>query len=98
MSNTAANDPESYVLYVEDPDGRGYDVQITGTQIAWDEDGELSVFRTDKENVVVHDGRKHIYWVPDDPASELQSILEPGQWVAAMKSLGINVEPVPLDF
>ena len=42
---------------IEDEEGRNYKGRITGTQIAYEERGEVSVFLTEDERVIVYDGK-----------------------------------------
>src|SRR5690242_14088286 len=51
--NTA---PKTHTLELETPDGARYDGTITGWQIAWDERSDVTVYFTEDERLIVHDG------------------------------------------
>jgi hypothetical protein len=61
---------------------------ISGRVIAYDDQLDVTVFLTNDERVIVHDGHTMNTWTLADPASELHDCLPPGQYTQAMSALG----------
>ncbi len=84
------DDMQVYEVEVEDDEGKVYTGRITGSQIAYDESGDVTVFLTDDERVIVHDGKRMKYWVLDDPEEQLRGWLGPAEYYEAVDALGIT--------
>jgi post-segregation antitoxin (ccd killing protein) len=89
MSETL-EDTTTHELSLEDEEGRNYTARITGTDIARNDDQDVDVYLTERENVVVHDGDKLRYWVLNDPENDLRGWLSPADYTDAMLALGIT--------
>ena len=55
--------------------------------IAYDDRLDVSVFLTDRDQVVVRDGQRTLTWTLVDPELELRDWLPPGQYDLAMHAL-----------
>jgi len=76
------------VLQLENEDGRTYKGRITATKIAGS--GDVEVFLTEEENVVVYEENKCKYSVCEDPEEDLRGWLTDDQYIEAMNALGIE--------
>ena len=85
---TTLKDVQVYEIHVQDADGRGYVGRITGKEIAHDEAAEATVYLTDDERVIVHDGKNGRHWEIEDPAEELREWLNDAAYCDAMGALG----------
>lgn len=61
---------------------------ISGRVIAYDDQLDVTVFLTNDERVIVHDGHTMNTWTLADPARELHDWLPPDQYAQAMSALG----------
>lgn len=87
MSKTLSASQE-YKVAVEDKDRRVFTGRITGRVIAVS--GDLTVYLTDDERVLVHDAFRTKYWQAHDPQEELRNLLEGGAYQGAMAALGLD--------
>ena len=82
-------DVKEIVLDLEDDNGHSYKGRITGTKIG--DSGDVEVFLTDEQNVLVYDGSQLKYWVCADPEENLRDWLtDNDQYIEAMDALGIS--------
>jgi hypothetical protein len=56
--------------------------------IAYNDQLDVTVFLTNDERVIVHDGQTMNTWTLTDPAKELHDLLPPGHYALAMSALG----------
>ena len=61
---------------------------MPGRVITYDDQRDVTVFLTNDERVIVHDGQTMKTWTLADPAKELHDWLPPGQYALAMSVLG----------
>lgn len=85
-------EPETFEVAISDDEGREYIGRINGTEIAAEEPGEVSVFLTTDERVIVYDGKGEKHFVLDNPVNQLRGWLSDAQYFHAMQALG--EEPV----
>jgi len=75
-------------LNLEDDDGRSYVGTITGTKIADSSKGDVEVFLTDEQNVLVYDVDKQRYYV-DTGELDLEEVIgDRDAYMDAMHALG----------
>ena len=85
------NDVQVHEVEIEDSDGQFWTGRITGTCIAQDNDkGEVEVYLTDDERVIVYDGRRRQYHEINDPENELRDWLWPAGYTDALLALGMT--------
>jgi hypothetical protein len=63
--------PQTYELELEDSEGRAYTGRITGKEIGWSVDGDVIVYLTEDERVIVHDSGRLVYQELSDPVNQL---------------------------
>jgi hypothetical protein len=86
MSETLSN-PKEYEVTIEGESGV-YTGRITGKEIAYQERGEVTVYLTDDNRVIAHDGEKLDYHVLEDPVDDLRDWLDDDAYAAALYALG----------
>lgn len=79
---------QTYELDLEDEEGALYVGRVNGTVIG--ESGEVRVFLTDDERVILYDGGETRYWVVRDPAEELRGSLDDEEYARALGALGLT--------
>ena len=80
-------------LKLEDKDGHIYNGTITGKEIAGND--RAQVFVTDRNNVVVYDPEKLVYYVEDERTENLEDLIgDQDVYLEAMHALG---RPVTID-
>jgi post-segregation antitoxin (ccd killing protein) len=84
----AIDTPQAFEIDLEDKDGHFYKGRITGAVIASD-GGDVTVYLTDDERVLVHDVGRLDYYEVQDPESELEG-LPHGLYFEALTALGIQ--------
>lgn len=81
-------EPQTYEIYLEDRDGRGYKGRITGAMLVRTND-DIEVYLTDDERVIVYDENKTEHWELDNPVAELRDwLVSDADYAEAMKALG----------
>jgi hypothetical protein len=80
--------PETYEVYIENDDGRGFTGRITGASIAYDDRSEVEVFLTADERVLVYDGTKSRYYELVEPVEDLRNWLPKAAYADAVTALG----------
>jgi hypothetical protein len=86
---TTLKDPEDFELRISAERGY-YTGRIRGAKIAGSDRGDVEVFLTENENVVVYDTNKETYTVVEDPEDDLRNWLDDEAYVEAMSALGLE--------
>lgn len=81
------SDVETHEVFLEDKDGRTYTGRITGRLIA-DDPGDIEVYLTVDERVLVYDGGRSEYWVLNNPVEQLRGWLTDAAYFEAITALG----------
>jgi hypothetical protein len=84
--NKTLTETETYEVYLEDGDGRGYTGTITGKKLGWED--EVEVFLTSDERVLVYDGKRSEYHEVTDPAEQLRNWLGAAEYFDVVTALG----------
>jgi len=81
----------TFELKLVNESGRFYTGRITGREIAMNEQTGVVVYLTDDDRVLVYDGAQADVMTVMNPDTELEGLLSPGEYAAAMAALGISV-------
>ncbi len=79
---------QTYELKLETDEGAFYVGRVNGTVIG--ESGDVRVFLTDDERVILYDERESRYSVVQDPAEELRGSLDDEGYARALGALGLT--------
>jgi hypothetical protein len=85
---------QEFTITTEDADGKPYLGRITGRAIAVS--GDVDVYLTTDQRVLVHNTSTLEHWEVDDAKGELLDFLEPGAYQQVLNALGLEVEPIDL--
>jgi hypothetical protein len=87
VSKTLA-EPQTFELTLEDHDGHIYTGRVTGACIAESRHGEVSVFLTDDERVIVYEDDRRQYHVIDDVHNLRDWLTDDAAYCDALEALG----------
>ena len=82
----------THELELETRDGESYIGRITATELLGEtRHGDVAVFLTEDERVLVYDGDKYAYYLIDDPEEGLRGwLVDDDDYVTVMHQLGIK--------